>query len=101
MTTTENDTWKTASGYTMVGLFEDVGLAEQSINDLRAAGFGPDSISVVTLDKNRQQVLTETTGNQAAEGALAGSIGGGTLGAVIGWLLAGGTALLPGIGPVA
>ena len=44
--------------------------------------------------------MIEATGNEAGQGTLVGSLGGGTLGAVLGWLLAGGTALIPGIGPV-
>lgn len=93
------------TGHTVVGIFEDVSRAERAINDLKVAGFTPDSISVVTKDRSEQSTLTDTIGddgehNKAGEGVLAGSLGGGTLGAVIGWLLAGGTALIPGVGPV-
>ncbi len=88
------------TGHTVVGVFDDVGQAESAINDLKLAGFTPDSISVVTKDRNNQHDLDAASGNDAAQGALVGSLGGGTLGAVLGWLLAGGTALIPGIGPV-
>jgi uncharacterized membrane protein len=88
------------TGQTVVGVFDDVASAERAINDLKIAGFAPDSISVVTRDRREQATLTEATGNRADEGAIAGALGGGTLGAVLGWLLAGGTALIPGIGPV-
>ncbi len=84
----------------IVGVFNSVGSAEGAINDLKVAGFTPDSISVVTKEKDEQQALEAASGNRAGEGALIGSLGGGTLGAVIGWLLAGGTALIPGVGPV-
>ena len=90
----------TRSGHTVVGVFDEVSQAEQAINDLKVAGFTPDSISVVTKDRTAQHDLTEATGNEAGQGTLVGSLGGGTLGAVLGWLLAGGTALIPGIGPV-
>jgi len=88
------------TGHTVVGVFEDVSQAEQAINDLKVAGFTPDSISVLTKDRQAQTAIDETLGNEAGQGALVGSLGGGTLGAVLGWLLAGGTALIPGIGPV-
>jgi len=84
----------------VVGVFEDPADAEHAINDLKVAGFTPDSISVVAKDRNTQRDLTEASGNEAGQGALVGSLGGGTLGAVLGWLLAGGTALIPGVGPV-
>lgn len=88
------------TGHTVVGVFEDPADAETAINDLKVAGFTPDSISVVAKDRTVQRDLTEASGNEAGQGALVGSLGGGTLGAVLGWLLAGGTALIPGIGPV-
>lgn len=94
--TTENST----TTQTMIAVFDDPAQAEQAINDLKVAGFTPDSISVVTRERDTQTHLDEATGNEAAQGALVGSLGGGTLGAVLGWLLAGGTALIPGIGPV-
>lgn len=90
----------TDTGQTVVGVFDDVASAERAINDLKVAGFRPDTISVVTKDRRDQTTLTEATGNRADEGAIAGALGGGTLGAVLGWLLAGGTALIPGVGPV-
>jgi len=85
------------TGHTVVGVFEHVEQAERAINDLKVAGFTPDAISVVTKDR---KVEVEGVGNEAAQGALVGSLGGGTLGAVLGWLLAGGTALIPGVGPI-
>lgn len=88
------------TGHTVVGVFDGVAQAEQAINDLKVAGFTPDSISVVTKDRSINVPEGVDTGNEAAQGALVGSLGGGTLGAVLGWLLAGGTALIPGIGPV-
>ncbi|HEX2910596.1 MAG TPA: general stress protein [Chloroflexia bacterium] len=95
---TQGNTMNT--GHTVVAVFDDVANAERAINDLKVSGFTPESISVVTKDRTTQRDLNEATGNQAGQGALVGSLGGGTLGAVIGWLLAGGTALIPGIGPV-
>ena len=93
---------ETREDRTVVGMFDHVDQAETAINDLKLAGFTPESISVVTRSKPATEVVEtgETGSNEAGQGALAGAIGGGTLGAVLGWLLAGGTALIPGIGPV-
>ncbi|MDB5079852.1 MAG: hypothetical protein JWP00_1776 [Chloroflexi bacterium] len=88
------------TGHTVVGIFENPTDAEETINGLKVAGFTPDSISVVAKDRTVQHDLDEATGNEAGQGALVGSLGGGTLGAVLGWMLAGGTALIPGVGPV-
>jgi len=88
------------TGHTVVGVFEDPADAENAINDLKVAGFTPDSISVVAKNRTVQRNLTEVSGNEAGQGALVGSLGGGTLGAVLGWILAGGTALIPGVGPI-
>jgi hypothetical protein len=82
-------------------MFDHIDQAESAINDLKLAGFTPDSISVVTRKPAAEVVETEVDDEtEAGQGALAGAIGGGTLGAVLGWLLAGGTALIPGVGPV-
>jgi hypothetical protein len=93
---------ETGENRTVVGMFDHVDQAENAINDLKLAGFTPDSISVVTRGKPATEAAeTEADEpNEAGQGALAGAIGGGTLGAVLGWLLAGGTALIPGIGPI-
>jgi len=88
------------TGHTVVGVFDNPADAEEAINGLKVAGFTPDSISVVAKDRTVQRDLTEASGNEAGQGALVGSLGGGTLGAALGWLLAGGTALIPGVGPV-
>jgi len=88
------------TGHTVVGVFENPTDAEEAINGLKMAGFTPDSISVVAKDRTVQRDLNEVSGNEAGQGALLGSLGGGTLGAVLGWMLAGGTALIPGVGPV-
>lgn len=98
--TQASDTF-TNNGRTVIGVFDNVDAAERAINDLKVSGFTPDSISVVTRDRDTNNTLVEDTGvNQAGKGAVSGALGGGTLGAVLGWLLAGGTALIPGVGPI-
>lgn len=86
---------------TLVGVFENGDSAVQAINDLKVAGFAPESISIISKDRRvAHETDLDGDNNRAAEGTLAGSLGGGTLGAVLGWLLAGGTALIPGVGPI-
>lgn len=90
---------------TVAGLFHDRVLAEQAINELRAAGFAGDRIGVALRDRNEEGRLAEATGthatgNHAGEGAAVGLLGGGLLGGVLGYLVAIGSLAIPGIGPV-
>ncbi len=85
---------------TVVGVFDRDDDVSKAINDLKVAGFTPESISMVSKDRNVRADQLDTDHNEGGQGALAGAIGGGTLGAVLGWLLAGGALLIPGIGPV-
>jgi|GEM_PF-1621326 len=85
---------------TVIGVFEREEDVSRAINDLKVAGFTPESISLVSKDRNVRSDIGNGDNNEAGQGALAGALGGGTLGAVLGWLLAGGALLIPGIGPV-
>jgi hypothetical protein len=88
------------SDYILVGTFDDMKRAEQVVYDLKGAGFSPDAVSVAAKDMSSLNELKNGEGMEAADGAVGGAIGGGAFGAALGWLLAGGTALVPGIGPI-
>lgn len=87
-------------GDTVIGLFRDQPSAERAIQRLKAAGFTERQIGVAVRDRERQQVITEETGTQAAEGAKAGAVSGGVLGGVVGLLAGVGALAIPGIGPI-
>lgn len=90
----------TKTGYIMVGTFDDVKQAEQVVYDLKGVGFSPDMVSVAAKDMSSLTELKNEGVKETADGAVGGALGGGALGAAVGWLLAGGTALIPGIGPI-
>jgi hypothetical protein len=85
---------------TVAGVFVDRGDAERAIEALRDAGFTREQIGIVMRDRTAQGDLVEKTGSHAADGAAAGIVGGGLLGALAGFLVATGALAIPGIGPV-
>ncbi len=89
-----------ASNYILVGTFKDIKQAEQVVYDLKGGGFSPEAISVAAKDMSSLTELKAEGIKETSDGAVGGALGGGALGAVVGWLLAGGTALIPGIGPI-
>jgi len=80
----------------IVGLFANRQAAEQAIVDLKNAGFDPSRIGVVMQDKKEAQEVAHEHGTSSTEGAVGGSIIGGTAGAL---LAATGALVIPGIGP--
>jgi hypothetical protein len=85
---------------TVAALFADRDRAERAIEALRDAGFTREQIGIAMRDRSVQGELVEKTGTHAAEGATAGIVGGGILGALAGFLVATGALTIPGIGPV-
>lgn len=88
------------SGYILVGTFDNIKQAEQVVYDLKGAGLNPEDISIAAKDMSSLTELKAEGVKETADGAVGGAIGGGAIGAALGWLLAGGTALIPGIGPI-
>lgn len=93
---------------TVVGLFDNYKDAQSAVNDLEAAGFGHNDVSLVSNNADSSFGTHESagsTGGLNAGGAARGLVGGAAEGAVLGGLtgLAASLALLliPGIGPVA
>lgn len=72
--------------------------AIRAIQELQAAGFTSDHISVIARDKDVARDVATGTGTEAEEGAATGALAGGVLGAVAA-LIAGASAVaIPGIG---
>lgn len=88
------------SGYILIGTFNDIKQAEQAVYDLKGVGFSPDAISIAARDMSSLSELKAEGVKETGDGAVGGALGGGALGAVLGWLLAGGTILIPGVGPI-
>ena len=84
---------------TVVGVFHDREHARDAIEALKNDGFDPDTISILSPDKQATQDIAEETGTHAGSGAATGAIAGGILGGLGGWLLGIGALAIPGIGP--
>jgi hypothetical protein len=84
----------------VAAVFADRAQAERAIDELKRAGFTREQIGVAMRDRTAQGEMAQHTGTHAADGAAAGLIGGGLLGALAGFLIATGALAIPGIGPV-
>jgi hypothetical protein len=84
---------------TAAAVFEDRSHAERAVQELLAAGFGPEQVGVMVLDPGPVvEPPPLHTKTKAGEGAAAGAVRGGVLGGLLGAALA--TVILPGVGPV-
>ena len=80
-------------------LARDEAQASRIVDDLRAAGFSNNDISVLLPDKDSTREFAHTKGTKAPEGAIAGAASGGVIGGVLGWLAGVGALAIPGLGP--
>src|ERR1041385_6070633 len=80
-------------------LVRDEGQACRVIEDLQAAGFSNNDISVLLPDKSGTKDFAHEKGTKAPEGAAAGGVAGGVLGGALGWLAGIGALAIPGAGP--
>jgi hypothetical protein len=89
----------TSERSTVVGVFEQAGLAAKAIDALVHAGFAEQQIGVVTPGGQVKEAHTgiEVREDRAAEGAVGGAVAGGVLGAIAGGLVVG---LVPPLGVV-
>jgi hypothetical protein len=69
------------------------------VDQLKAAGFSPNDISVLFPDKSGTRDFAHEQHTKAPEGALTGAGTGGILGGALGWLVGIGTLAIPGLGP--
>ncbi|MEX2118943.1 MAG: hypothetical protein WD847_04970 [Pirellulales bacterium] len=85
---------------TAVGIFTDLRLAQEAIEELHKAGFREDQIGVVSRDTEGASVQTAVPdeGTKAGEGAVGGMIAGAGVGGL--WAIGIAAGLLPAIGPV-
>jgi hypothetical protein len=75
------------------------GQALRIVEDLKAAGFSRDDISVLMPDKSGTRDFAHEQNTKAPEGAVAGVSAGGALGGALGWLAGIGSLAIPGVGP--
>jgi hypothetical protein len=68
-------------------------------DQLRAAGFSENDISVLFPDKKGTRDFAHEQHTKAPEGAATGATGGAILGGALGWLVGIGSLAIPGLGP--
>jgi hypothetical protein len=68
-------------------------------DNLRAAGFSANDISVLFPDKKGTKDFAHEQHTKAPEGATAGAGGGAILGGAFGWIVGIGALAIPGLGP--
>ncbi len=73
--------------------------ANEIVDDLRAAGFSSNDISVLFPDKSTTRDFAHEKSTKAPEGTAAGVGTGGAIGGALGWLVGIGALAIPGVGP--
>ncbi len=69
------------------------------VNQLKAAGFSSNDISVLLPDKAGTKDFAHEQHTKAPEGAATGAGTGGVIGGALGWLAGIGSLAIPGVGP--
>lgn len=82
------------------GIYHSVSQAERTVDDLKAAGFSNDDISVLLPDMQSSKNFAHEKNTKAPEGATAGVTAGGAIGGTLGLLAGIGALAIPGVGPL-
>ena len=82
------------------GIYHNRVQAERSVDDLLAAGFSNDDISVLFPDNQGSRDFAHEKNTQAPEGTTAGVTTGGAIGGTLGLLAGFGVLAVPGVGPL-
>src|SRR6202011_4689269 len=81
------------------GIYHTGKQAERSVDDLLAAGFSNDDISVLLPDNQGTKDFAHGKSTKAPEGTAAGVTTGGVVGGTLGLLAGIGVLAIPGVGP--
>jgi len=85
---------------TIVGLCETRDQARRAVEALRGAGVRDEEISLVMRHQSDAAHLADDVDLDSEGATVAGSVGGGILGALAGVVMGAGLVALPGIGPI-
>jgi uncharacterized membrane protein len=91
---------QTATRRVVAAVFDSEDRTVQALNELKAAGFTADHVSVVAKDKRQMANVADRTDMDTGEGAAAGAVTGGALGGLAGFLVGISALVIPGIGPI-
>lgn len=89
----------TAKKTAVFGIYQNEKQAERTVDDLLAAGFSNDDISVLLPDHQGTRDFAHDKSTKAPEGATAGVTTGGVIGGTLGLLAGIGALAIPGVGP--
>src|SRR5579871_4772838 len=81
------------------GIYQNEKQAERTVDDLLAAGYSNDDISVLLPDNKGTRDFAHDKSTKAPEGTAAGVTTGGVIGGTLGLLAGIGVLAIPGIGP--
>jgi len=81
------------------GIAQTESQAVMIADNLKAAGFAANDVSVLFPDKQGSKDFAHEQHTKAPEGATAGAGGGAILGGALGWLVGIGALAIPGLGP--
>jgi hypothetical protein len=81
------------------GIYQNEKQADRTVDDLLAAGFSNDDVSVLLPDVRGTKDFAHDKGTKAPEGTAAGVTTGGVVGGTLGLLAGIGVLAIPGIGP--
>ncbi len=82
------------------GIYHTGNQAERSVDDLLAAGFANDDISVLLPDHQGSKDFAHEKNTKAPEGTATGVTAGGAIGGTLGLLAGLGALAIPGVGPL-
>ncbi len=82
------------------GIFQTHGTAAAAVDQLHAAGFSHDDVSVLMADKQGSKDFAAEKNTKAPEGTTTGVLGGGAVGGTLGLLAGLGALAIPGVGPL-
>lgn len=81
------------------GIFQSSLQAERTVDQLMAAGFSNNSISVLLPDNNSTREFAHEKNTKTPEGTATGAVAGGAVGGTLGLLAGIGSLAIPGLGP--
>src|SRR5579871_6746603 len=81
------------------GIYQNEKQAERTVDDLLAAGYSNDDISVLLPDNKGTKDFAHDKSTKAPEGTAAGVTTGGAIGGTLGLLAGIGVLAIPGLGP--
>lgn len=81
------------------GIYDSRAAAERAVDELKAAGFRHDDVSVLFSSPDTTKEFAAENTTKAPEGASTGAATGATIGGVLGWLAGIGSLAIPGVGP--